>query len=218
MDIPITSAERLLAAMHPTCSHDLPNQILSLQSLIHLMEMDEVEQLGPAGREYVQRLKAVAEKAAGMSDFLKAIVRLVRYVPQPREIALADLFRQLKAEARSVLQSPLTWEVRLLAGGVWADYDLVSSALSELLRALADGVAPTIAKTVSIASSVRSLRTIVDIAVRGPGVHTRLTMLPQRADYLLARERLHAAGVDLRLGPARVDEASVALEFAAERL
>ncbi len=217
MDLSKTTAERLLAAMHPTCSHDLPNQILSLQSLVNLIEMDEVDHLGAAGQEYLQRLKAVAEKTAGLTDFLKALVRLIRYEPQPRAIAIADLFRELKAEANSALETPLSWDDGILAGRVWADYDLVYPSLGDLLRGMTQAIEPTVAKSVSIASTSPSQRTIVEIVVRGPGLQKLTTMLPQRGDFVLAQERLNATGVALNLGPQRVDEASVVLDFAAER-
>ena len=121
VDVPHkTAAERLVAAMHQACSHDLPNQVLSLQSLINLMDMDEVIPLGAAGHEYLTRLKAVAEKTAGMTDFLKAMVRLARTVPQPRALAVLELFRELMAEAKSAFDVPLVWDMRGLSGNVRA--------------------------------------------------------------------------------------------------
>jgi len=208
-----TSAERLVAAMHATCSHDLPNQILALQSLINLMDMDEVIPAGAAGHEYLTRLKAVAEKTAGMSDFLKAIVRLARYVPQPRAIAMPELFRELIAEAKSAFDVPLAWDVRGLSGNVWADRDLVHSSLLDLMRTLtAVG-----AREVAVASSSSFRRIVVLIGVNGPGLRTSASILEQRNDFLLARERLHVAGVNLKLGATGVDRASMQLDFGAER-
>src|SRR6266542_6419629 len=45
-------ASRLLEALHPVCSHDLPNQIVALQSLLQLFSWDEADHLTPQGREY----------------------------------------------------------------------------------------------------------------------------------------------------------------------
>jgi len=210
---PESSAERLIAAMHAVCSHDLPNQILSLQSLINLMDMDAVIPAGAAGHEYLTRLKAVTEKTAAMSDFLKAMVRLVRHTPQPCALTVHELFRELVAEAKSALDVPLAWDVRGLSGNVWADRDLVYSSLGDLLRALTAGGA----KDIAVASSQSFRRTVVIIGVSGPGLPTTMSMLGQRYDFLLARERLHVAGVDLKLGPTGIGRASVVLDFAAER-
>jgi hypothetical protein len=207
------SAERLVTGMHATCSHDLPNQILSLQSLINLMDIDAVIPAGAAGHEYLTRLKAVTEKTAEMSDFLKAMVRLARYTPQPCTLAVFELFRELIAEAKSALDVPLAWDVRGLSGNVWADRDLVYSSLGGLLRALTAGGA----KDIAVASSPSFRRTVVVIGVSGPGLPTTMSMLEQRYDFLLARERLHVAGVNLKLGPTGVGRASVVLDFAAER-
>ena len=217
MDLSKTTAERLLAAMHPTCSHDLPNQILSLQSLVNLIEMDEVDHLGAAGQEYMRRLKAVADKTAVMSDFLKAMVRLIRYEPRPRSIAIADVIRELKAEARNAFETPPHWDDGILAGAMWADYDLVYPSLVDLLRCMTQTIEPTVEKSVSIASTSRSRLSNVELVVRGRGLQKLTTMLPERGDFLLAQERLYAAGVELKFGPPRVDEASVVMEFAAER-
>jgi hypothetical protein len=210
---PKSSAERLVAAMHAVCSHDLPNQILSLQSLINLMDMDAVIPPGAAGHEYLTRLKAVTEKTAGMSDFLKAMVRLAHYRPQPCVLAVLELFRELIAETKSARDVPLAWDVRGLSGNVWADRDLVYSSLSDLLRALTAGGA----KDIAVASSPSFQRRIVVIGAGGPGLPTTMAMLEQRYDFLLARERLHVAGVNLKFGPTGVGRASVILDFAAER-
>lgn len=207
-------AERLLAALHPTCSHDLPNHVLSLQSLIHLLDWDEAEKLDPEGREYVQRLRVVAEKIEGQANFLKSMVRLVRDVPKPQPMELADLFRELKAAAATVLsERPLAWDIRLAAGTVWADRDLVFASLLDLLKALADG---GVAKAVAVTSAISARRRIVQMVVAGQGLGQRLGKIEDRCDVVLARERLCLAGVGLRLGPVRVNELSAIFDFVAE--
>jgi hypothetical protein len=210
---PKSSAERLVAAMHAVCSHDLPNQILSLQSLINLIDMDAVIPAGAAGHEYLTRLKKVTEKTVAMSDFLKAMVRLASHTPQPCALTVHELFRELVAEAKSALDVPLAWDVRKLSGNVWADRDLVYSSLGDLLRALTAGGA----KDIAVTSLPSFGRTVVVIGVSGPGLPTTTSMLEQRYDFLLARERLHVAGVNLKFGPTGVGRASVILDFAAER-
>jgi hypothetical protein len=201
-----TAAQRLLAAMHATCSHDLPNQILALQSLVHLMEIDDALPAGAEGHEYFRRLKAVTEKKAGLTDFLKALARLARYAPQPREIVLRELFRELEVEMRSGLGKGPTWDLSRLSGQVRVDRNLVYPSLGAVLRALA----PEGSKTVAVASS-KGTRMIAEIVIGGS--HLRMATLEQNCEFLLARERLFAASIDLKVVALTGDEAKIVLEF-----
>jgi len=210
---PTTLAERLLDALHQTNSHDLPNQVLSLQSLINLLDMDEATRLDAVGREYLRRLRAVADKIEGQVSFLKAISSLARHVPKMSAIDLPDLFRELQAEARSVLETPLTWSVHLAVHTVKGDHDLLYPSLGDLLKAMVECVSPRTAKAVHIASSRAAERTVVEMAVSGLGLEKRAAIMGQRSEVQLARERLRLLGIDLHVGAARSDCLSVTLTF-----
>lgn len=210
---PTTLAERLLDALHQTNSHDLPNQVLSLQSLINLLDMDEAARLDAAGREYLRRLRAVADKIEGQVRFLKAISGLARYAPKMSAIDLPDLFRELQAEARSVVETPLTWSARFAVHTVRGDHDLLYPSLGDLLKAMVEGGTPRTAKTVHVASSVAAERTVVEMSVSGLGLEKRAAIVGQRCEVQLARERLRLLGIDLHVGAARTDGLSVTLTF-----
>src|SRR5688500_827743 len=87
----VDRAHRLLQGMHQVCSHDLPNQSVALESLLHLFAMDEADQLSPQAREYLQRLQSVAHKIAGMAQYLRDLIRMERHQPDVGEIAFERL-------------------------------------------------------------------------------------------------------------------------------
>ena len=127
-------AERLLGLMQKVYSHDLPNQMVALQSLLHLLELDEGERLGSEGREYVGRLHRVAQKAATMSRFLRELGRLQRAPGSPAEVDLALLLPALATDLgqrlpETALECAAEWEET----AVRADPRLLQSALVELV-------------------------------------------------------------------------------------
>ena len=89
-------ADRLLRKMHPVFSHDLPNQVVALQSLLQMLEMEEADRLGAEGRECVGRLKRVAGRVQGLARFLKDLGRLNSYQRRTESVVLAALVREVK--------------------------------------------------------------------------------------------------------------------------
>ena len=57
-------SDRLLRGMQKVCSHDLPNQIVVLQSLLQMLQLEEADRLSPDGRDYVRRLQKVTRRTA----------------------------------------------------------------------------------------------------------------------------------------------------------
>ncbi len=91
-------AQRLLRGMHKVFSHDLPNQVVVLQSLLRLLQVEEIDRLSPDGREYVARLASAATKAGAQVRFLKEMSRLHSYQPRLHDLALPSLARELEAD------------------------------------------------------------------------------------------------------------------------
>src|SRR5947209_2331068 len=89
-------ADRLLRRMHPVFSHDLPNQVVALQSLLQMLEMEEADRLGAEGREYLGRLHRVGRKISGLARFLKEVGRLHGYQRRLDMVSLAVLVRDVK--------------------------------------------------------------------------------------------------------------------------
>jgi hypothetical protein len=134
-------ALRLLQGMHAICSHDLPNQAVALESLLHLFVMDEIEQLSPQAREYVQRLQSVARKIGGMAHFLRELVRLHRHQPEVGEIVFARFLTELKGELhRQLPNHTFTWQTQFEAATAVADRRLVLPAAAALVQAAADAL------------------------------------------------------------------------------
>ena len=72
-----TVSDHLLRAMHKVFSHDLPNQMVVLQSLLHLLDQEESARLSDKGREYVRRLLNATKRGGerfAANDFNKAIL------------------------------------------------------------------------------------------------------------------------------------------------
>jgi hypothetical protein len=82
--------------MHQVCSHDLPNQLVVLQSLLKLLSLEEAEGLSGEGREFVRRLQNATRHASGMVRFLKEMGSLKTRAARLEPIALAQLARELQ--------------------------------------------------------------------------------------------------------------------------
>src|SRR5689334_11074635 len=85
-----TDAERRLTSMHKVCNHDLPNQLVVLQSLLKLMELEEAEHLSEQGREFVRRMQNASQHASSMVRFLKEMSGLGMRAARLEPIALAE--------------------------------------------------------------------------------------------------------------------------------
>src|SRR5262249_7679615 len=84
-------------AMHKVFSHDLPNQLVVIQSLTSLVQ-EEADRLSDEGRDSLRRLGAAAGRAGDMVYFLKDMERLARLAEPMEEIALTALAREARAE------------------------------------------------------------------------------------------------------------------------
>ncbi len=96
-------ADRLLAKMHRVLSHDLPNQVVALQSLLQLLELEEAGRLGGEGGECLRRLHRVARKAAGQVRFLREMARLATPGRCVEQVTPATLVREIGLELQQQL-------------------------------------------------------------------------------------------------------------------
>jgi hypothetical protein len=140
----VDRAHRLLHGMHQVCSHDLPNQSVALESLLHLFAMDEADQLSPQAKEYLQRLQSVAHKIAGMAQYLRDLIRLERHQPDIGEIAFERLVHDLKAELqRQLPEHAFTWNTQFPVGSAVADRRLLAPAAIALVHGAAEALGST---------------------------------------------------------------------------
>jgi signal transduction histidine kinase len=185
--------DRLLQKMDRVFSHDLPNQIVALESLLQMLEHDESGRLSDAGRDYVGRLQQVGRDAAAMVAFLRELGRLRAYRRHVANVALATVLRDVQAALHEdLLDTPLQCELGGDVPAVSADPKLLSRALIELLRCLLER-AP--ARRSRLRLTARRQDDAVEL--RGDlswpaGAHAPRLRLEQRPEIVLAEEFLAA--------------------------
>jgi signal transduction histidine kinase len=99
---PAARQERLLALLQKALGHELPNQLIALQGLARLLELEEGERLGAAGRDYLGRLAVAAEKAHALVAALAEVVRLERQPPSAEVVDVAEVAAEAIAEAKQL--------------------------------------------------------------------------------------------------------------------
>ena len=202
------TAKHLLRSMHKIFSHDLPNQVLVMQTLLQMLELEESERLSADGKEQVQRLQVAARKAGGMVRFLKEMSRLPSRVPRKDVVSLDCILSDVRAELYQ--RCPET-EVELLCRGepapVVADPLLLAWAIVELLGISLEGQADVqVARweasaewrdgEVEILFRNHSLDEAISCSTAPPGGRK---MAEQRMEIVLACEWLKLAGGSLKL-------------------
>jgi len=190
-----------MAAIHPVCSHDLPNQVVALQSLLQLFEWDEADHMTEQGREHFSRLRSIAAKTFAHVQFLREIARLQRHVPERARLTFAQVHDDVRAEIQQRLsESTWQWDVQWNVERLVADRRLVQLGVMQLLRG-ACGAGPA---TWRIGMHTASKNDGVEwtIAARLQGDATpaasEAALLEQRLALVLAREYLAATDIACR--------------------
>ncbi|MBI3821113.1 MAG: hypothetical protein HY289_00360 [Planctomycetes bacterium] len=195
-------SDQLLRAMHKVFSHDLPNQMVVLQSLLQLLDQDEAARLSGDGREYLRRLLNATRRASDMVRFLKEMGRLNSFTPRSETIALDALARELQGELHR-LYPGRTFEF----DGQWRVPALVGDArvfLSALLELFAGLLAPQgkwchVAAGSERAGDGVALTFRLDEKSGAPRPVGFLQMIEQRMEIVLAGEWLRLCDAHLEL-------------------
>lgn len=189
-------AERLLDAMYRVFSHDLPNQLVVVQSLLSLLQDDETN-LSAEGKEQVQRLRQAAGRASNMVHFLKDMARLARLSETIEDIRLSALAREVQAEVQQAypgreLKYETSWQIPHVVVGRRS----LHQALVQLLRAGIEHFASR-SVLIQLASTLNESALEILVVVQpgdGPNLpgssssgHDR-TQPDQRLEFILARE------------------------------
>ena len=195
-------SDRLLRGMHKVFSHDLPNQMVVLQSLLQLLGEEESAALSDDGREYVRRLQNATKHAGEQVRFLKEMGRLNAFTGKSEAISLKSLAREFQGELQHRhVDKRFAFDWRWSVPTIFGNSRAFSRALLELLGAFLHP--QTQACRVS-ASSERKGDTI-ELALRleatPPAVLLlgNLQMLEQRMEIILAREWLALGGARLEM-------------------
>lgn len=195
-------ARRLLEAMHKVFSHDLPNQLVVVQSLAGLLREEEA-QFSADGREALNRLQQAARRAGDTVHFLKDMARLARLAETVEEIRLSALAREVQAELNQIyprrdIQVEANWAVPYLFAGRRS----LHQAMIQLLRCGLDHY-PNQAATLYLSSEAKGDALEMNLGVQpregpllpnaGP-VRQDRTLPEQRLEFILARELLDLWG------------------------
>jgi light-regulated signal transduction histidine kinase (bacteriophytochrome) len=197
-------SDRLLLGMQKVFGHDLPNQMVVLQSLLQLMAEEESPRLSDDGREYVRRLQNATKRASDMVRFLKEMARLNALTPQSGTITLAALARELQGELQQ-LHSATRFEFdwHWIVPAILGDPRVYLQAILELCAGL---LSPN-SKRCRVSATSEQHGDAIELAFRlqepKETAPPRCTMqtLEQRMEIVLAREwlALCGAGVELNL-------------------
>ena len=195
-------SDQLLRAMHKVFSHDLPNQMVVLQTLLQLLDQEESARLSDKGREYVGRLLHVTKRSNDMVRFLKEMSQLNARAIRSETITLNALARELQGELRRLhpaRQFEFAWQWMVPA--IVGDPRLLVQAVLELFA----GFLHPEGETCRVSASSEQCGEAIELAFHVE--ETAPTALPpanpqtldQRMEIVLAREwlALSSAGVEL---------------------
>ena len=182
--------------MHPVCSHDLPNQIVALQSLLQFFALDEAEHLTPQGREYFQRLQSITGKTQLFVQYLKELARLQRQEARPEALTIAQFADDVRADVRRRFpDQDWKWQGAGPTEKIWTDRRLLQQGVIHLLHA-AIGSAPgtgEIALAAICQPDVVQLTVVVKAAAATASPLGDAEAIERRLAFALAQEYLAAA-------------------------
>jgi light-regulated signal transduction histidine kinase (bacteriophytochrome) len=209
-------ADRLLRQMHQVCSHDLPNQMVVLQSLLKLLSLEESANLSDEGREFVRRLQNATRHASGMVRFLKEMGSLKTRAARLEPIALAQLARELQGGLQHLYpdrQFAFEWDWRVPA--IVGDTRLFVQAILELFA----GLSHANGQQCRISASAREHADMIELAFHieerlasdGAAGSAKPRKLEERMEIVLAREWLALCGAGIEVLSAEGAEARFSL-------
>lgn len=195
-------SDRLLSGMQKVIGHDLPNQMVVLQSLLQLVNEEECNRLSKDGREYVRRLLNATQRASAMVRFLKEMARLNAFNRVSETMALADLARELQGALQqlhptTVFEFDWQWSVPAILG-VSRVY---GRAMLELCTGFINpqgGQCRLSARSKHVGDAVELKFLLAQMHDAGPVRGTTQT-LDERMEVILAREWLALGGASLEV-------------------
>ena len=197
-------AERLLRNMDKVFSHDLPNEIVVVQSLLQFLSLEETERLSDNGREYVRRLQNATRRASDMVRFLKEMARVNAYACKMETVALVSLARELQGELQRLHPArefvfAWQWETPALFGDARA-------FLHALIQLFAGLLSPQGLRC-QVQAGARPLKGALELtfqfeetpAALDPPVSLSPRGLGEKMEIILAREWLALCGADVNV-------------------
>jgi signal transduction histidine kinase len=156
-------AARLSEQLERIHNHDLPNEMVALQSLLQLLSIEEAKNLSGEGQEYLRRLQNAARRASNLVRLLKEMGRLKSYNGAAKALDLASLARELQGELqRAWPEKNLTFEWQWSTPTVFGDARVFLHAIVEIFRSLF----ASSAKEFLVAASSRRHKDVVELTFR----------------------------------------------------
>ena len=94
----LEQVERLLACFQKALGHELPNQLVALRGLAQMLELEDAQRLGAAGRDYLGRLAAVSQRVHTLVSGLADAGRAFRDRQPAEEVGIEEVAREAAAE------------------------------------------------------------------------------------------------------------------------
>jgi len=191
-------AERLLRGMHKVFSHDLPNQMVALRSLLQLLSADEAGHLTKDGQESVRHLHSAVLRACEQVRFLKEMGRINACTPRAEAIALGSLARELQGELQQKhSHTEFTFDWQWDTPSIFGDVRTLRLALSELFNTL---MGPNARRWhISAAARCQGDNIMLNFQLTGPHAAWTEQALEQRMEIVLAREWLALSSASLEV-------------------
>ena len=193
-------SDRLLRGMHKVFSHDLPNQMVVLQSLLQFLDQDEYAHLSVEGREYLRRLQHATGRASEMVRFLKEMGRLNAFASKSETFALSLLGRELQGELQRrypalKFEFEWRWKVPTIVGDTRVYLQAILELCSGLM--LGQGKACRVSASCEQQGDAVELTFHLDEMSEAAALRWHPQTVDQRMEIILAREwlALCSAGV-----------------------
>lgn len=201
-------AAHLLEHMQRIHNHDLPNEMVALQSLLQLLTLEEAKNLSGEGQEYLRRLQNAAKRASHLVRLLKEMGRVQSYDCAAEAVILGNLARELQGELhRAWPEKQLSFEWRWSTPAVFGDPRVLLHALVDTFKALYSGTGTEclvqatstrhddvalLAFRIQEAANSRRASTADETAARTQGS-------TERVEIAVAREWLALCGAELEV-------------------
>ena len=187
---------RLMHAMHSVCSHDLPNRMVALRSLVHLIKMDGGDGLPPDLADMLNRLAAALDRTNHLVEFLKEMSRLNRCTPKDEAVRLVQMAAEWRAELRGRLpQREIDWQFHSAGDAFRTDRRLLHQSVLALML-LGSELVPGPKVFAQVRGTVHDGRVYLTLRIQGPDepVLVQAPMVENRVEYALAAESLGVLG------------------------
>jgi hypothetical protein len=202
-------AARLLDAVRKALNHDLPNHLVAIQGLLHVLELDEAGRFSPEGHDYLRRIRTATKRAQDMVATLKDLCRLAGEAAAPEPLQLADALEEVRAAINQLFPTHvIEYHFHLEAGEVCAARRTFYQALLQMARVLVTSAGPGLlrldARSRAVPDGVElTLRLSRRAGAPADAAEPAATeySLAQRLDVVLARELADCSGTRLIVAP-----------------